>query len=112
MRDSLPRLFYGVGLALMVGWILLIARPIILPVVASVVVAYVVLGLAELIGRIPGGRLPGARVPASLRYALAVALGLGVMAAIVWLIVQNINQVSTLLPRYQDQFLALVQRAA
>jgi predicted PurR-regulated permease PerM len=108
MRDSLPRLFYGVGLALMLGWILLIARPIILPVVASVVVAYVVLGLAELIGRIPGGR----RVPASLRYALAVALGLGAMAGVVWLIVQNINQVSTLLPRYQDQFLALVQRAA
>ncbi len=34
MRDSLPRLFYGVGLALMVGWILVIARPIILPVMA------------------------------------------------------------------------------
>ena len=69
MRDSLPRLFYGVGLALMVGWILVIARPIILPVMASVVVAYVVLGLAELIGRVPGLR----RLPPAFRYALAVA---------------------------------------
>lgn len=108
MRDSLPRLFYGVGLTLMIGWILVIARPIILPVVASVVVAYVVLGLAELIGRAPGF----AAVPAALRYALAVAISLGVMASIVWLIVQNVNQVSTLLPRYQDQFLALIQRGA
>ena len=108
MRDSLPRLFYGVALTLMIGWILVIARPIILPVVASVVVAYVVLGLAELIGRAPGL----AAVPAALRYALAVALSLGVMALIVWMIVQNVAQLSTLLPRYQEQFLALIQRGA
>lgn len=108
MRDSLPRLFYGVGLTLMIGWILLIGRPIILPVVASIVVAYVVLGLAELIGRAPVLR----QVPAAFRYALAVASSLAVMAFIVWLIVQNITQVSTLLPRYQDQFLALIQRGA
>lgn len=108
MRDGLPRLFYGVGLALMIGWILVIGRPIILPVVASVIISYVVLGLADLIGRAPG--FGAAR--AGLRYALAMALSLGVMAVIVWLIVQNISQVSTLLPRYHEQFLALVQRGA
>ena len=68
MRDSLPRLFYGVGLALMAGWVLVIARPIILPVMASIIVAYVVLGLAELIGRVPGL----GNIPPALRYALAV----------------------------------------
>jgi len=67
-------------------------------VVASVVVAYVVLGLAELIGRAPGL----AAVPAALRYALAVALSLGVTALIVWMIVQNVAQVSTLLPRWMS----------
>ena len=69
MRDGLPRLFYGVGLALMIGWILVIGRPIILPVMAGIVVAYVVIGPAELIGGVPGLR----RLPAVLRYALAVA---------------------------------------
>lgn len=108
MRDGLPRLFYGVGLALMIGWILVIGRPIILPVVASVIIAYVVLGLAELIGRAPGF----GHAWAGLRYTLAVVLSLGVMAVIVWLIVQNVNQVSALLPRYQEQFLALIQRGA
>lgn len=108
MRDSLPRLFYGVGLTLMIGWILVIARPIILPVVASLVVAYVILGLAELIGRTPGFR----NVPAAFRYSLAVVLGLGVMALVAWLILQNISQVTTLLPRYQDQLLSLLQRGA
>lgn len=108
MRDSLPRLFYGVGLTLMIGWILLIGRSIILPVVASVIVAYVVLGLAELIGRAPGL----AAIPAAGRYALAIAVSLGVMALIVWLMVQNITQISTLMPRYQEQLLALIQRGA
>ena len=108
MRDSLPRLFYGVGLALMVGWILVIARPIILPVMASVIVAYVVLGLAELIGRIPGLR----NLPPALRYALAVAGCLGGVAVILWLVVTNFGQVATLLPRYQEQLLAMIQRGA
>lgn len=108
MRDSLPRLFYGVALALMIGWILVIGRSIILPVVASVVVAYVVLGLAELIGRAPGFHA----VPAALRYTLAVVLALGIIGLIVGLTVQNLNQVATLMPRYQEQLLSIIQRGA
>jgi AI-2 transport protein TqsA len=108
MRDGLPRLFYGVGLALMLGWILAIARPIILPVMAGIVVAYVVLGLAELIGRVPGVR----NLPAALRYALAVAGCLGAVAVILWLVAANFGQVAALLPRYQEQLLGMVQRGA
>ena len=108
MRDSLPRLFYGVGLALMAGWILVLARPIILPVMASIVVAYVVLGMVELVERIPGLR----RLPAALRYGLAVAACLAGVALILWLIVTNFGQVATLMPRYQEQLLAMIQRGA
>ena len=108
MRDSLPRLFYGVGLALMTGWILVIARPIILPVMASIIVAYVVLGMAELIGRVPGlGTMPPA-----LRYALAVAGCLAGVALVLWLIVTNFGQVATLMPRYQEQLLLMIQEGA
>ena len=108
MRDGLPRLFYGVGLALMLGWTLAVARPIILPVMAGIVVAYVVLGLAELIGRVPGVR----SLPPVLRYALAVAGCLGGVAVILWLVVANFGQVAALLPRYQEQLLGMVQRGA
>ena len=108
MRDSLPRLFYGVGLALMAGWVLVIARPIILPVMASIIVAYVVLGLAELIGRIPGL----GNIPPALRYALAVGGCLAGVAVMLWLIVGNFGEVVTLLPRYQDDLLAMIQRGA
>ncbi|MDT1064472.1 AI-2E family transporter [Paracoccus sp. CPCC 101403] len=107
-QDGLARLFYGVGLALMIGWILVIGRTIFLPIFMSIIVAYVVLGLAELIGRVPGFE----GIPASLRYAFAIVVSLGLMALIVWLIVQNATQVSTLVPVYQDQLLALVQRGA
>ncbi|MTH78408.1 AI-2E family transporter [Paracoccus aestuariivivens] len=108
MNDGLARLFFGVGLALMIGWVLVIGRVIIQPVVMSVIVAYVVLGLAELIGRVPG--LGG--IPASLRYTAAVIVSFGAMALIVWLIVQNVTQVAALVPGYQDQVLALIQRGA
>jgi predicted PurR-regulated permease PerM len=108
MRDSLPRLFYGVGLAVMVGWVLVIARPIILPVMAAIIVAYVVLGLAELIGRVPGLRA----LPAALRYALAVAGCLAGIGLIMWLMVVNFGQVAALMPRYQEQLLAAIQRGA
>ncbi len=108
MRDSLPRLFYGVGLALMIGWVLVIGRPIILPVMASIVVAYVVLGLAELIGRVPGLR----GVHPALRYALAVACCFAGVALIAWLIATNFGQITTRLPAYQEQLLGMIQRGA
>ncbi len=108
MRDGLPRLFYGVGLALMIGWILVIGRPIILPVMAGIVVAYVVIGTAELIGGVPGLR----RLPAVLRYPLAISACLVGVGLILWLIVTNFGQVAALLPRYQDQLLGMIQRGA
>ncbi len=54
MCDSLPRLFYGEDLALMIGWVLVIGRSIIPLVVTSIFVASGVLALAELFGRAPG----------------------------------------------------------
>lgn len=108
MQDGLTRLFYGVGLVLMIGWILVAGRAIFQPIFISIIVAYVVLGLAELIGRIPGF----GGIPLSMRYAFAVLVSSGLMALMVWLIVQNVTQISTLAPVYQEQILAQVQRGA
>lgn len=109
MKDTFVHLVLGVALALMVGWILLIGRSIILPVVAGVVVAYIVLGLAELFNRLPG--LAG-RVPAALRYLLAVVVIGSGLVSIVWLIVVNVGEIAARLPGYQDQMLAAIQRGA
>ncbi len=105
MKDWFPHLVYGLALALMIGWILAIGRPVILPLVAGLIVAYVILGLAELFGRVPG-------LPASLRYGLAVlVIGL-ILVAIVWLVVTNVSEIAATLPRYQERVLALLQSVA
>lgn len=109
MKDWFPKLVYGVALTLMIGWILVIGRSVILPVVAGIIVAYVILGLAELIGRIP---VIGTRVPGGARYSLAMLIILGAMFAAVWLTITNITQISLILPRYQEQLVAMAQLAA
>ena len=108
MKDPFSRLVLGVALALMIGWILIIGRSVILPVVASVIVAYVVLGLSELIGRIPGLR----QLPVGVRYLVAiVAIGF-VLVEMFSLLVTNIGSVVALAPQYQDRILALIQTLA
>ena len=105
MKDWFPHLVYGLALALMIGWILDIGRPVILPVVAGLIVAYVILGLTELFGKIPGLR-------GSLRYTLAIlVIGL-ILMGIVWLIVTNVTQIAAILPRYQERVLAIFQVVA
>lgn len=109
MKDWFPRLVYGLAFALMIGWVLSIGRTVILPVVAGLIVAYVVVGLAELLGRLPGLR---ARAPVGLRYALAVlVIGL-TLAGIGFLIVTNVSEIAETLPRYQERVLTLFQALA
>jgi len=109
MRDNFTNLVLGVFLAIMIGWILVVARPIILPIVASLVVAYIVLGLAELIGRLPG---VGTRLPAALRFALSlVAIG-GALFLLVSMIVANVSAIVGVAPQYQDNLLRTIQAAA
>lgn len=105
MPDRFVHLVLGVALALMVGWILVIGRAIILPVFASVVVAYIVLGLAEGFSRLTA-------LPAPLRYMLALCvIGLALFGTM-WLIALNISQIAGALPRYQEQLQTLAQRGA
>ena len=40
----------GVGLAVMIGWVLFIGQSILIPVIASVIVAYILMTLARRMG--------------------------------------------------------------
>jgi predicted PurR-regulated permease PerM len=105
----LQSLFYGVGLAAIIGWVLYVGRQVFVPIVFSVLVAYIIIGLARALQRLP---LVGRRLPSPLRYLLSI-LGIGVvLAAGVSLVVSNIGKVIQLAPRYQDQLLDRIQRAA
>ncbi|WP_454828470.1 AI-2E family transporter [Pseudoxanthomonas wuyuanensis] len=110
MSDNrLQSFFYGAGLALMVGWVLYIGRLVFVPIVFSVLVAYIIVGLVRALERVP--RI-GPRLPVELRYLLSI-LGIGgVLAAGVSLVISNIGKVVQLAPRYQDSLLDRIQQVA
>lgn len=110
MSDNrLQSFFYGAALAIMVGWVLHIGRLVFVPIVFSVLVAYIIVGLVRALERMP---VIGPRLPVQLRYLLSI-LGIGgILAAGVSLVVNNIGKVVQLAPRYQDSLLDRIQQAA
>lgn len=106
MRDTFAQFVLGVLLALMLGWILVIGRPVLLPLVAGMILAYVVLGLADLFGRLPG---VGGRLPTLARYVLSLGLIAGVIVFLVWIAIGAIGQIAAAAPQHQDRLLAEIQ---
>jgi predicted PurR-regulated permease PerM len=108
-NERLQAVFYGVFLAVLVGWVLYVGKSIFVPIVFSVMVAYVIVGMVRLQQRIP---VLGPRLPTGLCYTLSI-LGIGlVIAAVVGLIVANVGVVVERLPEYQASLLSQVQRLA
>jgi len=100
---------YGTAIALMLGWVFYIGRGVFVPIMFSVFVVYVILGLARLIGKIPvlGPALP--QLVISMLSVLIIALGIGM---VVYTILANKDSVIAMAPRYQESLLAAVQRVA
>lgn len=107
--DRLQKVFFGVALAVLVGWVLHVGKQVFVPIVFSVLIAYVIVGLARLQRRIPG---IGGRLPTAACFTLSI-LGIGlVLAAGVSLIVTNVGKVVELAPEYQESLLLQIQRLA
>jgi predicted PurR-regulated permease PerM len=109
MHDRFRDVVLGVLLALMLGWVLVAARGIILPVAASLIVAYIVLGVADLVGRVPG---IGPRLPGPVRHTISVLAIGAALFAILSLILANLSHILALVPQYQQRLLAAIQAAA
>jgi predicted PurR-regulated permease PerM len=108
MQRTFVNVVLGVLLAIMIGWILVIGRPVILPIVAGLIVAYIVLGLAEFVGSVP--RI-GASIPTPLRFAVSLLIILGVLSALVLVLISNIGTIIASVPRYEAQLLSMIQMA-
>jgi predicted PurR-regulated permease PerM len=93
--DTFRNLVLGVLLAIMIGWVLSVGRGVILPVVASLIVAYIVLGLADRVGRLP---VIGPRIPSPVRHVAAVLVIGAALFALMSLILSNVGQVAELAP--------------
>ena len=109
MNERFQTLVYGTAIALMIGWVIFIGRVVFVPIMFSVFVVYVILGLARLIGKIPllGPLLPEGLI--SILSVLIIAIGLGV---VVWTILSNRDSVIAQAPRYQESLLVAVQKVA
>ncbi|WP_372891966.1 AI-2E family transporter [Rhodosalinus sp.] len=99
---------YGLALALMLGWLLWIGKPVLLPVLAAVIAVYVLSTAAASMGRVPVlGQLPGWMRRTLILIGFAVAVSL-----LFVLVINNILQVLAALPRYESNLTALVTRSA
>ena len=109
MNERFQTFVYGTAIALMIGWVFYIGRDVFVPIMFSVFVVYVILGLARLIARCRcwGRRLP--QLVISILSVLIIALGLGM---VVYTILANKDSVIAMAPRYQESLLAAVQRVA
>jgi AI-2 transport protein TqsA len=108
-HDRFRNLVYGLALAIMVGWILYIGQNVFVPVIASVIFAYIVTALARRMGQLP---VIGKALPGPLRYTISILMIMFIVSAFVYLIISNINQVIALVPQYQASLLRIIQGLA
>src|SRR5690554_7887002 len=109
VRDRLSAIVYGALLAVIIGWVLYIGRPVFVPMVFGVIVAYIIIGLARALKRLPtvGHRLPRWLCYAASISSILVALGAGVL-----LVVNNVGRVVQLAPEYEQSLLQMIQPGA
>lgn len=107
--DPVRSLFHGVALALMLGWMLYLGRGILVPVVSSVLVVYVVLGVSRLTSGLP---VVGRLLPASVHYLIAVVVISLAMIELVATFTSNLSALATRAPQFQAALLGLMQQVA
>lgn len=108
-KPLLQTLVHGIALAVLIGWVLHVARDVLVPVAFSIVLVYIVLGMTRQLTRIP--RI-GPRLPAALRYGVSAAAILGAAWAVTLLVVASIAEIGANAARHDQVMLGAIQRAA
>lgn len=95
---------YGTALTLMIGWILWIGKPILLPLIAAIISVYIIVTAAEGMRRIPGLRI----LPSWARHSI-VLIGFALfVAALFVLVINNASNIAAVLPKYERNLNALI----
>jgi predicted PurR-regulated permease PerM len=109
MNARFQTLVYGAALGLIIGWVLYIGKDVFVPIVFSILVFYVIVGLTRLLAKVP---LAGRHLPLPVRYTLSiVVIGL-LLFVIAYLALASKNSVVALAPQYQESLLAAIQKVA
>ncbi|MEO0543124.1 MAG: AI-2E family transporter [Pseudomonadota bacterium] len=105
-HDRFRNFVYGVALTLMIAYVLYIGQNVFIPIIASVILAYIVIALAQRMGDIP---YVGKLLPVPIRYAISIVIIIAIITAFIFLIISNINQLIALIPQYQVRLLEIIQ---
>ncbi|MBN9691364.1 MAG: AI-2E family transporter [Verrucomicrobia bacterium] len=108
MKDT-RSLVYGAVLLVSGGWVLYVGKTVLVPAVIGALIMYVIVGLAQALGRLPG---LGSRLPLRLRYVFSVSVIGLLFFSLILLVIANKEKAMTLAPQYQQSLLAAIQRAA
>ena len=93
----LANLFRAVALVVLLGWLLVIGKNLLIPVVAAVIAVYVLTAAAEAIGRLPGLR----HVGSAWRHVLVLVIFTLAFVGLGLVIVVTVNQLIELAPVYR-----------
>ena len=107
MNERFRALVYGTVFAVVVGWVLYIAKDILIPIVFSVLVLYVIIGSARFLARLP---VVGPALPVYFHYGLSTLAILVALGLLGWLTMNSVDTLVTQAPHYQSQLVGLVQR--
>ena len=107
--QTLRALVHGTVLTVLIGWLLYIGKSILVPAVLGAVIVYIIVGLAQVLGRLPA---LGHVLPLRLRYVVSVALIGLAFFMLAYLIMANKERALALAPQYQQSLLASIQRIA
>ncbi len=107
--ERLRALVHGTLLVLIIGWVFYIGQAIIVPAVLGAVIVYVIVGLSQVLARLP--RL-GPLLPLQLRNLVSVlVIGLAFLL-LAYLITSNKERAVALAPQFQQSLLASIQQVA
>ena len=100
---------HGVFLALIIGWVLHIGQDIFIPIIFSVLVGFVIIGMTLMLAKVP---VLGPRLSIQVRYIVAALIMAVGLVSVVWLLFANVGRAVALAPQYQDSLLNSIQNLA
>lgn len=104
LRDAV----HVTALTLALGWLLVVGKTVILPVVVAIMLTYVLVGAVHGLQSLPAGR----RLPVWLAYVVVLTVFALALTAISLMIVANLRDIARSELAVQDGLLAVVQRVA
>ncbi len=107
--ERLRAVVHGTVLLLIIGWVLAAGKAIFVPAVLGAVIVYVIVGLAQVLGRMP---VAGRWLPLQLRYLVSIGVIGMAFLLLAYLIAANKERALLLAPQYQQSLLAAIQSIA